>query len=337
MQMTASHPSAVHPPRLLASQTSMSGIAVSEDAVNLFYLMRLKATVGGCRCAWVQGGGAAGECRPPRAPQGHSGAGPGAAPAPLPPPPLPPPLPLAPHAGWSTELKEPALPRPCTTPAVQVGALAGGRQRAAGAPSAARSGSSGVRQARAAAAAAAAPRALPQSASALWCPPSVNLTRGRRRGPRCMHPAPPGNPPWPTARPSIRQVIIAAVGGKDDAWADFLAALPDADCRYGGECALLPPLPQLLCNQVLPAAAALRGYAAGALLRGCRAGGSQCGAAAAGVGCAAVCLQPGLRCAAARPVTSRASSSPALPPLVFDFDFTTPDGQKLHKMVFLNW
>ncbi len=27
----------------------------------------------------------------------------------------------------------------------------------------------------------------------------------------------------------------------------------------------------------------------------------------------------------------------ALCPAVFDFDFTTADGQKLHKMIFLNW
>jgi cofilin len=54
---------------------------------------------------------------------------------------------------------------------------------------------------------------------------------------------------------SGQSVVIAAVGDKQSSWADFLAALPDADCRYG----------------------------------------------------------------------------------VFDFDFTTPDGQKLHKMIFLNW
>ena len=29
-------------------------------------------------------------------------------------------------------------------------------------------------------------------------------------------------------------VIIAAVGDKNSTWQDFLAALPDADCRYGG-------------------------------------------------------------------------------------------------------
>lgn len=50
-------------------------------------------------------------------------------------------------------------------------------------------------------------------------------------------------------------VIIAAVGERQSTWQDFLAALPDNDCRYG----------------------------------------------------------------------------------VFDFDFQTPDGQKLHKMIFLNW
>ncbi|KAI7842449.1 hypothetical protein COHA_004088 [Chlorella ohadii] len=54
---------------------------------------------------------------------------------------------------------------------------------------------------------------------------------------------------------SGQSVVIAAVGDKQSGWADFLAALPDADCRYG----------------------------------------------------------------------------------VFDFDFTTADGQKLHKMIFLNW
>lgn len=54
---------------------------------------------------------------------------------------------------------------------------------------------------------------------------------------------------------SGQSVVIAAVGDKQSGWADFLAALPDADCRYG----------------------------------------------------------------------------------VFDFDFTTSDGQKLHKMIFLNW
>jgi hypothetical protein len=30
------------------------------------------------------------------------------------------------------------------------------------------------------------------------------------------------------------QVIIAAVGDKDSSYDDFLAALPDTDCRYGG-------------------------------------------------------------------------------------------------------
>ncbi|KAL4422340.1 hypothetical protein ABPG75_008537 [Micractinium tetrahymenae] len=54
---------------------------------------------------------------------------------------------------------------------------------------------------------------------------------------------------------SGQSVIIAAVGDKGSSWDDFLAALPDADCRYG----------------------------------------------------------------------------------VFDFDFQTVDGQKLHKMIFLNW
>ncbi len=29
-------------------------------------------------------------------------------------------------------------------------------------------------------------------------------------------------------------VIIAAVGEKGSTWNDFLAALPDSDCRYGG-------------------------------------------------------------------------------------------------------
>lgn len=33
---------------------------------------------------------------------------------------------------------------------------------------------------------------------------------------------------------SGQSVVIAAVGDKQSGWADFLAALPDADCRYGG-------------------------------------------------------------------------------------------------------
>lgn len=113
---------------------------------------------------------------------------------------------------------------------------------------------------------------------------------------------------------SGQSVVIAAVGDKQSGWADFLAALPDADCRYGGAqnccmCVCLCGCVRLMCVCLLPALHTRT---------------SAAGAAATSV----LLLFDQQVVHAVRPFHQ---------PAVFDFDFTTSDGQKLHKMIFLNW